>query len=66
MDKTETLLITPIWSAIAEADADEEIGLYMDCYFYTNVDSDPLNANTEFQDIHRNGTYSYWLLTVAR
>ena len=38
----------------------------MDCYFYTNVDSDPLNANTEFQDIHRNGTYSYWLLTVAR
>lgn len=66
MDKTETLRITPIWSAIAEADADEEIGLYMDCYFYTNIDSDPLNANTEFQDIHRNGTYSYWLLTVAR
>ena len=66
MDKTETLRVTPIWSAIAEADADEEIGLYMDCYFYTNIDSDPLNANTEFQDIHRNGTYSYWLLTVAR
>lgn len=66
MDKTETLRITPIWSAIAEAGEDEEIGLYMDCYFYTNIDSDPLNANTEFQDIHRNGTYSYWLLTVAR
>lgn len=66
MNETVTLLVTPVWSEIAVASSDEEIGLYMDCYFYTNVDSDPLNANTEFQDIHRNGSYSYWLLTVAR
>ena len=68
MNQTVKLRITPIWSAINGPDVtdDTEIGLYMDCYFYTNIDSEPLDANTEFQDVHGNGKYSYWLITVAR
>lgn len=66
LNQKVVLRITPNWTKINEADASTEIGLYFDCYFYTNVDSDPLDANTEFQDIHGAGTYSYWLLTVQR
>ena len=67
MNQTVTLRITPNWTAINGAGEDEEIGLYLDCYFSANIDFDPLlDANTEFQDIHGAGTYSYWLITVAR
>ncbi|MCR4860914.1 MAG: fimbrillin family protein [Bacteroidales bacterium] len=67
MNQTVTLRITPLWTAITGASESEEIGLYMDCYFSANIDFDPiLDANTEFQDIHGAGTYSYWLITVAR
>ena len=67
MNQPVTLRITPNWTVITAAAEDEEIGLYMDCYFSTNIDFDPiLDANTEFQDIHGAGTYSYWLITVAR
>jgi len=67
MNQTVTLRITPNWTAITGAGEDEEIGLYMDCYFSANIDFDPLlDANTEFQDVHGAGTYSYWLITVQR
>lgn len=67
MNQMITLRITPNWTKINEAPSTTEIGLYFDCYFSTNLDFDPaLDANTEFQDIHGAGTYSYWLLTVER
>ena len=67
MNQKITLRITPNIAAINDAPASTEIGLYFDCYFATNIDFDPaLNANTEFQDIHGAGTYSYWLLTYER
>lgn len=67
MNKTVTLRITPDWAAINGAGEGVEIGLYLDCYFSATIDFDPLlDANTEFQDIHGAGTYSYWLITVAR
>ena len=66
MDQTIQLRVTPNWVKISEADDNVEIGLYMDCFVYTDLDAAALDANTEFQDIHGNGTYSYWLLTVER
>lgn len=67
MNQPVTLRIKPNVNAIAGAVDGEEIGLYFDCYFSANIDFDPtLDANTEFQDVHGNGQYSYWLITVAR
>ena len=68
MNQTVTLRVKPVWSNILDEQyASTDIGLYFDCYFSTTIDFDQiLDANTEFQDIHGNGTYSYWLLTVDR
>lgn len=67
MNQKITLDIAPNITAINDAPADVETGLYFDCYFSTNIDFEPtLNANTEFQDIHGAGTYSYWLLRYER
>lgn len=67
MNQEVELRITPNWAAINGASSSTEIGLYFDCFFSTTIDFDPvLDANTEFQDIHGAGTYSYWLLTVER
>lgn len=67
MNQKITLDIAPNVTAIIDAPADVETGLYFDCYFSTNIDFEPtLNANTEFQDIHGAGTYSYWLLRYER
>ena len=67
MNQPVELRITPNWTAINDAPRTVEVGLYFDCFFSTTIDFDPiLDANTEFQDIHGAGTYSYWLLTVER
>ena len=67
MNQPVELRITPKWAAINAAPSTAEIGLYFDCFFSTTIEFDPvLDANTEFQDIHGAGTYSYWLLTVER
>lgn len=67
MNQKVTLWVIPNVTLINAAPASTEIGLYFDCYFSTNIDFDPvLDANTEFQDIHGAGTYSYWLLTYER
>lgn len=67
MNQTVTLRIYPNWTKITEAPSDTEIGLYLDCFFSTNIDFEPaLDANSEFQDVHGSGAYSYWLITVAR
>ena len=61
------LRFTPKWSAIDDAEPGVEVGLYMNCFFSGDIDfTNILDANTEFQDIHGSGTYSYWLITVAR
>lgn len=71
MNQTVVLAVVPNWSVI-NAPANSglssiDIGLYFDISFSTNVEFDPtLNANTEFQDIHGAGNFSYWLLTVAK
>ena len=67
MNERVYLRIFPNWELINAAPASTEIGLYFDCFFSTTIDFDPaLDANTEFQDIHGSGKYSYWLITVAR
>ncbi len=67
LNQKVTLKITPNMALINQQPLSTEVGLYFDCFFSTDINFEPtLNANTEFQDIHGNGTYSYWLLSVDR
>ena len=55
--------ITP--SASVPSTRTQPYSLMFKAYFSTNIDFEPaLSADSEIQDVHGDGTFSYWLFTI--